>query len=487
MGLLDGAKFLNNVYTALITCMQFGDTGKGKAGDLLAEEYAHVFVRAIGGANAGNSAFVNGKLVVYHLMPIGAAHLKEGKIGILGPGVVIHPQTLLEEIAMTESLGVDLNDKFFISHEAHITLPMHVEMDAGNKKITGGGIGSTGKGIGPTYSDRVARRGIPVAYLYSKRKLSDSLDNLLKFYPQLGFPFDKNSLMNELTTFGRKISPYVSDTRTLLRKIIRDRKLRVLISGSQGALLSNMSGPYPYVTGSDTTLNGIASGAGISAQDIDLVLGVMKFPYMTKVGGGPFPTEYGGKISDDRCADFKNNNKLSELEEFNIPYSLDGNDAKYDPRHENIISLMNREDPLLRGIGLRLAGIEYGATTGRPRRTGMFDLEAAEYALDTISVKRPLHVILTKLDVVRDMENIEISIGYSGGHSWVNDAGHLSELNPVVKTFKGFSENISGVRDEKDLPDGLREAINYIKNTLNIDASMIGVGQNKENIIIDRN
>ena len=255
------------------------------------------------------------------------------------------------------------------------------------------------------------------------------------------------------------------------------------MEGAQGLLLSIEFGTYPYVTSSDCSINGTASGVGISAAMVDRTFGIVKFPFMTRVGGGPFPTEFGGEESEKYCANEPPHSIITELEEFKIPYAKNGKSIKYDHDHPNIFDLINSEDGFKQGIGVRLKGEEYGATTGRPRRTGWTDLVALKYAL---GINGP-DIILTKADVLSGAEQFKLCEGYNieGKHTGVfsRDYDVLRKAKPTFKTYKGYGD-LSGIEHSKDLPESLAQAVSDLES-LGANVRAISTGPDRyQNVLM---
>jgi adenylosuccinate synthase len=282
-----------------VVCNQWGDTGKGKFSDYFAAHWADVIARGTGGNNAGHTVVINGEKRIFHLIPAGILYDKDGKINILGNGMVIDLDVLCEELEDLENAGISYNN-LLISKDAHVITPYQVEKDKAKNGLKNKGIGSTGRGIGPCYEDKIARRGIMISDLFEPNILRKKIKKNKEVY---GFTDGQaDDFMSHLIFNAEKIKPFVRDNISAMHCFMRDGK-NVLLEGAQGLLLSVEYGTYPYVTSSDCSVNGTAAGVGISARAVDLCLGVVKFPYMTRVGNGPFPTECGGRMSEEYCAE----------------------------------------------------------------------------------------------------------------------------------------------------------------------------------------
>lgn len=456
-----------------VICDQWGDTGKGKISDYLSANWADVIARGTGGNNAGHTIIINDKKKVFHFLPAGIIYDKLGKITVLGNGMVLNLPSLFEELDELEKEGYSYKN-LMISENAHVIMPYHIEFDKQkNTDQKKGGVGSTGRGIGPCYTDKIARRGIIIKDLFDKKILKKKIETAKEFYPNLDINYEK--IIKELSPYIRKIKPLVKNTIAQMAEF-RMQEKKILLEGAQGLLLSIEFGTFPFVTSSDCSLNGTASGVGIPASEIDLPLGIVKFPYMTRVGAGPFPTESGGKKSDKYCASGLDNDIFFELKKYKIPFEVVDGDAKYDHSHENIVKLMNSEDEFLQGIGLRLAGEEYGATTKRPRRCGITDLEALKYAVGINGAQ----VILTKADVAKNWTKIRLGYGYD----FKMDAEHLKKVKVKYKNFSGFKEDISEIRDFDKLPKGLKESILFLEKYTGAKVCGISVGAKQDQMII---
>jgi len=467
--------------------------------------WADIIVRGAGGDNAGHIIVNNGKENVFHLMPSGIIGDKEGKMTIIGPGTVIYPKSLLDEMVSLMRQGLS-HSHLKVSSRAKLILPTHIfedrakELDSGDAKI-----GTTGKGIGPAYADHYARIGLTMNDLLNEEIFRKKLKRHLKAKKHLlDYPADKakeimcsdhlmagifyhpDKLFNfeqivyqYVHVFGKIFQRYIHDTDVIMRKSLKAGK-KIILEGAQGDLLSVDYGTYPYVTSSDASLEGLAKGCGLRTENIDLDLGIIKGFYMTRVGSGPFITEMGGIRSAEHCARCAN--------------------KKEDEKSFSLLNI-NCVDPFILGWSVRQRGNEYGATTGRPRRTGYLDLVLLYQSFKRCSEKTRL--VLTKLDVLTGMSTIKICIHYmymgpryfDGQFEYLKgsivtdppmDSEFLSHCSPVYMEFSGWTEDISKMKNYNDLPLNLRKIINFITDfigTNNLPA-IISVGPDREETIM---
>lgn len=426
----------------IIVGAQWGDEGKGKIVDLLTES-ADVVARYQGGHNAGHTVMINDKRFILHLIPSGILH--RDKICIIGNGVVIDPSALIEEMEGLKREGVYVGKNLFISGNAHVIMPYHKSIELGSERARGEKrIGTTGRGIGPAYVDKMARRGIRMIDLLNqevfKEKLRENLDdvNFLLTHRYNSKRIMMKKVYDDYMRYADYLSPYITDTTLLINKLMEKGK-DVLFEGAQGTLLDVDHGTYPYVTSSSASAGGACTGLGISPLRIDGIIGVMK-AYTTRVGGGPFPTELKDKT----------------------------------------------------GESLRERGGEYGATTGRPRRCGWLDAVSLRHS---IRVNGFTGIALTKLDVLDTMEKIKICVAYEYNYNGEivrvkeipNSCDILERCKPVYKELKGWGSNTGGVKGLKDLPKNARIYINYIEDLLNVRIEIISTGQRRDETIILRN
>jgi len=478
----DLSDIVKNQQVIAVICNQWGDTGKGKFSDYFAKNWADVIARGTGGANAGHSVILKGEEVVFHLIPSGITYDSLGKKNILGNGMVIDPFALQTELFFLDEREMSYNN-LWISEDATLTMPWHVKKDLEkNKSLKNGGIGSTGKGIGPTYSDKIGRRQIKFKDLLNKDVLAKKVKKNAANYPSE----DKHEIEATITqyaNFGKYFKPLIRDTIAEINQMHKQGK-NILLEGAQGLLLSIEYGASPYVTSSDPSIYGTAQGVGVPFRAVDLTLGIAKFPYMTRVGGGPFPTEHGGRESEKHCEEPDINNMKSELEKYNVPFKENNENISYDGNHPNILSLKNSTNEFENGVGLRLAGREYGATTKRPRRTGWTDLVALSYAVD---INGP-DLILTKPDVLQGADSIKLCVGYEiDGTKTMNfsrDPNVLYKAKPIIKEFEGFIEDISKIDNFNDLPNGLKKAVRFTEQYVGANVKIISTGPKAEQTII---
>ena len=389
---------------------QWGDEGKGKIVDLLTDQ-ASAVVRFQGGHNAGHTLVIEGQKTVLHLIPSGI--LRENVQCLIGNGVVLAPDALLREIETLEAKGVPVRDRLRLSPACPLILPYHVALDQAREARRGNArIGTTGRGIGPAYEDKVARRGVRLGDLRDPERFARKLEEVLDYhnfqlqhYYQVA-PLDFQQVLDETLEMARQLLPMVADVTSLLHEY-RKTEAKILFEGAQGSLLDIDHGTYPFVTSSNTTAGGTATGSGFGPLYLDYVLGITK-AYTTRVGSGPFPTE----LFDET------------------------------------------------GAHLASRGHEFGATTGRPRRCGWFDAVALRTAVNINSVSG---LCLTKLDVLDGLETIQICVGYtdSEGRPVPNpvDSDDYEGLVPVYESVPGWQESTLGVRSLDGLP---RAALDYI-------------------------
>jgi adenylosuccinate synthase len=408
---------------------QWGDEGKGKIVDILSEKF-DIVARYQGGANAGHTVEIGEKQYILHLIPSGI--LRDGVKCVIGNGVVIDPQALLDEIKLLEENGINVAGRLFISHNAHLIMPYHKLLDSISEsgKIK---IGTTGRGIGPCYIDKFDRKGIRIVDLLNRdvleKKLRQNVEEknilLKKLYDDKGFDIDE--IIKEYISFDEAIDGYITDVPLLLNDAIKDGK-NILLEGAQGTLLDVDHGTYPFVTSSNPTSGGASTGSGIPPNKIDNVFGIVK-AYTTRVGNGPFPTELTDKD----------------------------------------------------GEKLRKEGAEFGATTGRPRRCGWFDAFLVRYSamingIDTVAV--------TKLDVLSNFEKIKVCIGYEINgkriKSFPSDVEKLNNVTPVYETLDGWMIDISECKSYDDLPQKTKEYLEFISNQANIKIEIVSVGPKRK-------
>ncbi|MEZ0470553.1 adenylosuccinate synthase [Luteimonas salinilitoris] len=415
---------------------QWGDEGKGKIVDLLTERIGAV-VRFQGGHNAGHTLVIGGKKTVLHLIPSGI--LRKDALCLIGNGVVLSPAALRKEIDELEAEGIDVRSRLKISPATPLIMPYHIALDQAREKAAGGAaIGTTGRGIGPAYEDKAARRGIRVADLHYPEQLAEKLRSTMDYHnfvltKYLGVDaVDYRQTLDEALEFGEYVQPMKSDVAGLLHDL-RKQGQRVLFEGAQGSLLDIDHGTYPYVTSSNTTIGGALAGSGVGADAIDYVLGIAK-AYATRVGGGPFPTE----LHDD--------------------------------------------------VGKTIAerGQEFGATTGRPRRCGWIDLVALKRA---VAINGISGLCITKLDVLDGLPSLKVCIAYRYRGKETEyaplDAAGWDECEPVYLEFPGWSESTHGITEWDKLPPAARAYLRALEELSGSPLAMVSTGPDRDaNIVL---
>ncbi|MBW3018269.1 adenylosuccinate synthetase [Candidatus Woesearchaeota archaeon] len=482
--------FMKDVKVASVLCFQWGDTGKGKVVAYFGS-WADINIRGTGTDNAGHTFYVKHKgrdyKCITHFIPAGIQYDGLGKTTILGSGMGINQKGLLEEMVELAEAGITFNN-MMISEDANVILKYHKKRDAPNKSMKDGSVGSTGKGTGPMYSDHVARRGIKFRDLFNRDIFAAKVKKIYsKEYKDLGI--DINEVIEEELKLFEKVKPFVKDTKSFIERALLENE-KILIEGAQGTLLSYEFGTYPFVTSSDPSILGTARGCDIPINCVDLVIGLIKFPVMTRVGPGPFPTEYGAGMSESYCAEgdgYKNVKSFEEERFRTVPLS----------------EMMNDRDEFRRGLGLRRVMDEYGATTGRPRRTGRVDAVAGRHAVQVNSVGPRIILASTKSDCVRGMHELEIGTRYVYASQMMtfNTAGRafstgdttdrfstnadlLYKLRGQYETFDGFEDDVSGIRAYKELPIQLRAPHERFEELVGAPFGMISVGPGTDEIII---
>ncbi|WP_251976865.1 adenylosuccinate synthase [Salinicola avicenniae] len=417
---------------------QWGDEGKGKVVDLLTESAAAV-VRFQGGHNAGHTLVIDGQKTVLHLIPSGV--LREDKTCVIGNGVVLSPEALIDEIQTLEAKGVPVRERLRLSPACPLILPYHVRLDQAREKARGvAKIGTTGRGIGPAYEDKVARRGLRLGDMLHRERFASKLGEVLDYHNFVLTRYhgetavDFQEVLDQAMAFAEELRPMVCDTVSLVHDI-RKADDNILFEGAQGSLLDIDHGTYPYVTSSNTTAGGTATGSGVGPLYLDYVLGITK-AYTTRVGSGPFPTEL--------------------FDEF--------------------------------GRHLAEKGHEFGATTGRARRCGWFDAVALRHAVQINSVSG---ICLTKLDVLDGLENIRVCVGYRSkdGETIDNpvDSEGYEVIEPVYHDLPGWSESTIGIRSADALPANARAYIAFLEKEVGTPIDIISTGPDRNETIVLRN
>ena len=410
----------------------YGDEGKGKIIDYLSQK-ADVTVRCTGGNNAGHTIEIQNKKFAFHLIPSGI--LNKNVKAVIGNGVVIDPKVLIEEIENLKANGYDV-DNLYISDRAHVIFPYHIEMDRLQEELRKEGkIGTTCRGIGPSYCDKYERSGIRMGDLVNKRfekqlrKNIEEKNNLFKLYKHQ--TVDTEEILSQYTKYAEYLKPYVTDTVTLLHESI-EKNEKILCEGAQATLLDIDFGSYPYVTSSNPSIGGICTGTGIGARYIGEVYGVIK-AYSSRVGEGPYITEDKSKVGD-----------------------------------------------LIRELGH-----EYGTTTKRPRRCGWLDLVALKYA---VMVNGITGIAINHLDTVGKLEKIKLCVGYKKdgkiSMKFSTDEEYLKDCEPVYEEFEGNFGDISNIRNREELPEKAKKYLNRIEEIVKVPISFIGVGAGRECMIV---
>lgn len=417
----------------LVVGSQWGDEGKGKIIDYLSQNVDYV-VRYHGGNNAGHTVINDKGTFAMHLIPSGIFNQKTKSI--IANGVVIDLDVLLKEIELIKKAGISLNNRLFISPRCHIIMPYHPLLDRLYEEAKGEAkTGTTGRGIGPVYADKVSYNGIRLFDLLDKKLFSQKLEVQLsvknKIIQALGEKaLDQKEIEEKYFQLRKKILPFIKDPYPILQKAIKDKK-KILLEGAQGIFLDNDWGTYPFVTASTSVCGGVTHQAGLNAKKLDTVLGVVK-AYTTRVGGGPFPTE-----------------------------------------------LLNDTGERLQKIGK-----EYGATTGRPRRCGWFDAEIIRFAAELNGFT---HLAITKLDVLDDFKELNLCTGYTYKGKKVGyvdgDANFLLKVKPIYKKVNGWQKSTKGLKSYKDLPKEAKEYLKEVEKQVGIPITYISTGAKREEII----
>ena len=447
----------------------FGDGGKGKISEMIAP-YVDINIRATGGPNAGHTAWLKnlkGLLIriVTHMLPMGIFYDRLGKDTILGNGVALGLEEINSELLFLEENGFTYN-RLMISADAPVIMSYHRQRDKStNQSQKDGGIGSTGKGMGPCYEDNASRKGVQARDLLDRDILAKKIQERLTYYPECKMSVD--DIITSMQPYIEKIKPMITDTSNYVAQQLASGKT-INIEGAQGFALSLIHGIGQYKTSSDCAIDGSLAGSGLSAhmwrKYNGIAFGIVKFPFTSRVGGGPLPTELGGKKARTYCSNLEEIEKKygkiqpflrCELEKYKIPYEVKGDLIKYNNSDTNIIALLNSTDAFEQSIGLRLVGEEFGATTGRPRRMGWTDLEIIRRAVE---VNGP-NLILTKADVLRGAKTFKLGVGYEGNKHYSTDLASMESAVPILKEYRGFQGSLRDITDSRYLPQGIQDAI----------------------------
>jgi adenylosuccinate synthase len=414
----------------LIVGAQWGDEGKGKVVDYLAASF-DVVARYSGGHNAGHTVIFNNHRFILQLIPCGI--LRPGKRAVIGPGVVVDPAALVAEMDTLARAGIDANGRLFLSNRAHVIFPYHRQMEVAAEAARGASkIGTTSRGIGPTYEDKMSRRGLRVCDLMDRVCFREKLERLASEKDAIcraafGQPLQLEGIVEQYEKYAERLRPFVADTAALLARAIREGK-SVLLEGAQGTMLDIDHGTYPFVTSSNSTAGGACTGSGLPPRSITGVAGITK-AYTTRVGSGPFPTEM----------------------------------------------------PDLEASALRQRGKEFGAVTGRPRRCGWLDLAILRYAVEINGIDS---LVVTKLDVFDAQPEIQVCTGYrykgTPFTEMPSEAETLEKVTPEYKTLPGWMVPTSSLRDFAALPTAARDYLKFISDTLGVEIGMISTGPERD-------
>ncbi len=424
--------------TVVAVGAQWGDEGKGKIVDWLGPR-ADLVARFQGGNNAGHTLVVDGETTILHVVPSGILH--DGSVNLIGPGVVVDPAILLEELRKLGERGI-LKDpsRIRVSGRAHVILPWHTALDAARETRAGKDkIGTTGRGIGPCYEDKVARRGVRVADLRQPDALREKLAGIaeqknVELTKIHGVePIDVDALFEQCVDWGRQLEPYIDHTGRIVDRSLRAGK-NILFEGAQGTFLDIDHGTYPFVTSSNCVAGAVCTGSGVGPTRIDRVIGITK-AYTTRVGAGPFPTELEGGI----------------------------------------------------GEALRKAGAEFGATTGRPRRCGWLD---AVLLREAVTVNGLTDLAINKLDILSGFSELQICTAYDIDGKVTQDfpmtLPEAERAKPVYETLPGWQEDVRGMTSIEQLPTNARRYIERIEALAEVPAALLSVGPGREETIIVR-
>ncbi|HBR15190.1 MAG TPA: adenylosuccinate synthase [Candidatus Omnitrophica bacterium] len=414
---------------------QWGDEGKGKLIDILSQD-ADITARYQGGNNAGHTVVVGNKEYIFHLLP--SAILHKGKVCVIGNGVVVDPKALLEEIQGLGQRGVHVTpQRLKIAGLSHVVMPYHRILDGLRESKRKNKIGTTGRGIGPCYADKVTRCGIRMIDMTNPRILKSKLEDNLRekndiFKNVFGYSdFSFGDIFKEYAEYGKKLEKYICDTATYLNRAI-DQKKSVLFEGAQGTFLDIDFGTYPFVTSSNSVVGGVCSGTGVPPTKIDQVIACVK-AYTTRVGEGPFPTEFSTALMEE----------------------------------------------------IRTKGNEFGATTGRPRRCGWFDSVMVRYAVMLNGVAK---LAIMKLDVLDGLDKIKICTGYKYkgkiSKDFPMDFEALCKAKPVYEQLNGWMTPTTGIRRYNNLPLNARRYIERLEELLEVDVKYISIGTKRDEIIV---
>jgi len=420
--------------TAVVVGAQWGDEGKGKIVDVMSERF-HVVARYSGGHNAGHTVTIKGKKFILQLIPCGV--LREGCRGVIGNGVVLDPFAFMKEVDALRATGVNVDGNLFVSNRAHVILPYHRMIELAAENAPGRvKIGTTSRGIGPAYADKMARSGLRVEDLLDKLLLKKHIENACREKNTVGHalfnsePIDPDKMYTDYAAIADRVAPFVTDTALLLNRALADGD-SVMFEGAQGTMLDIDHGTYPFVTSSSATSGGAATGTGVPPNAINMVAGVTK-AYCTRVGGGPFPTEL--------------------------------NDAV--------------------GEALRKKGNEFGAVTGRPRRTGWVDLPLLRYSN---MINGTGWLVVTKLDVLDDLAEIPVCVAYKvGGKETLEipaQASGYEKIEPIYVKLPGWRSETFGIANYDQLPAKAKRYLEFIEKETAAKVGIVSTGPDREQTI----
>jgi adenylosuccinate synthase len=420
--------------TAVVVGAQWGDEGKGKIVDVLSERFS-VVVRYAGGHNAGHTVIINGQRFVLQLVPCGV--LREGCRAVIGNGVVLDPMAFLKEVAALRHAGVQVDGNLFVSNRAHVILPYHRMMELASENAPGRvKIGTTSRGIGPTYEDKAGRRGLRVVDLCDLDLLKKHIENACREKNMIAHalfnsePLDPDKMYAEYAEVAKKVAPFVCDTAVLLNRVINEGH-PVMFEGAQGTMLDIDHGTYPFVTSSSATSGGAVIGTGVAPTAINHVIGVTK-AYCTRVGEGPFPTELFDAVGD----------------------------------------------------GIRKRGNEFGAVTGRPRRCGWVDLPLLRYSG---MINGTSWLVITKLDVLDELKEIPVCVGYKIDGKAIDEipgeASDWDRIECAYRTLPGWNSSTKGITEYSKLPTGARDYLEFIARETGARIAMVSTGPGREETI----
>jgi adenylosuccinate synthase len=417
--------------TAVIVGAQWGDEGKGKIVDVLSENF-DVVARYAGGHNAGHTVIIKGKKYVLQLIPCGV--LRPGRKSVIGNGVVLDPFAFMKEVKMVRDAGIDVDGRLFVSNRAHVILPYHRMIELAAENAPGRvKIGTTSRGIGPAYEDKMKRSGLRVVDLLNKELLKTHIENACREKNMIAHalfnmePLDADSMYRDYVEIAEQVRPFVADTAAMLHRTLRNGG-SIMFEGAQGTMLDIDHGTYPFVTSSSATAGGAVTGTGVAPNAIQTVIGITK-AYCTRVGGGPFPTEIHDAIGDE----------------------------------------------------LRKRGNEYGAVTGRPRRCGWVDLPLLRYAQSINGVN---WWVVTKMDVLDTLNEIPVCVGYKLNGKKIDeipaDAGTMEKIEPVYETLPGWKQSTEGIVEWDKLPKKARNYLEFLEKESGAKIGMVSTGPDRE-------